>query len=277
MSDSSNGRSPVTARSIEQFAAELREAHRTGELISPLRSRTSSNDIDTAYAIQDANTTYFEAQGRRLVGRKIGLTSKVVQNQLGVDQPDFGVLFADMAAGEGEAIPVSKLHQPKVEAEVALVLAKDVNVETPTVADLLRATAYVVPALEIVGSRIQNWDIRIFDTIADNASSGMFMLGGPARSIAGLNLRGLQMTMWRETEGESAAREVVSTGSGAACLGHPLNAAVWLAGELARRGRPLSAGDIVLTGALGPMVPVAAGDTFVAQMSGLGEVTAKFV
>jgi 2-keto-4-pentenoate hydratase len=188
------------------------------------------------------------------------------------------MLFADMAAGEGEAIEVSRLHQPKVEAEIALILAEDLDTETPTVADLIRATAFAVPALEIVGSRVANWDIRIFDTVADNASSGLFVLGGPARRIDGLDLRGLQMTMCREkSDGETTGREVVSKGSGAACLGHPFNAAVWLAGEVARRGRPLRAGDVVLTGALGPMVPVTAGDTFVAQLSGLGEVTAKFV
>jgi 2-keto-4-pentenoate hydratase len=158
-------------------------------------------------------------------------------------------------------------------------LGEDLNLESPTVADLIRATQYVVPALEIVGSRVSKWDIRIFDTVADNASSGMYVLGGPARRIESLDLRGLQMTMTRERaeDGSSTGPNIVSTGSGAACLGHPLNAAVWLAGEVARRGRPLKAGDVVLTGALGPMVPVTAGDTFVAQMSGLGEVTAKFV
>ncbi|MFP3643039.1 2-keto-4-pentenoate hydratase [Paraburkholderia sp. SIMBA_054] len=269
---------PVSgAGNIEALAAELRDCFKTGLTIAPLRTRTSSDDVDTAYAIQDTNTRFYESQGRRLVGRKIGLTSKVVQSQLGVDQPDFGMLFADMAAGEAEPIDVAKLHQPKIEAEVALILGEDLDIQTPTIADLIRATAYVLPALEIVGSRVANWDIRIFDTVADNASSGMFVLGGPARRIDDLDLRALQMTMRREHEGVSTGPNVVSTGSGAACLGHPLNAAVWLAGEVARRGRPLKAGDVVLTGALGPMVPVTAGDTFVAQLSGLGEVTAKFV
>jgi len=277
MVDAKNTWTAADPASIESLAAELRESYRTGELIAALRERTLTNDIDTAYAIQDINTKFYESDGRRLVGRKIGLTSKVVQAQLGVDQPDFGMLFADMAAGEGEPIEVSKLHQPKVEAEVALILGSDLDVDNPTVADLIRATAFVAPALEIVGSRIANWDIRIFDTIADNASSGRFVLGSPARRLQDLDLRGIQMSMTRQSEDERTQREVVSKGSGAACLGHPLNAAVWLAGEVARRGRPLKAGDIVLTGALGPMVPVAVGDTFVATMTGLGEVTAKFV
>lgn len=279
MSDATIETSVTGAVDVEALAAELRHCFETGETVAPLRDRVAKSDVDTAYAIQDANTRYYESKGRRLVGRKIGLTSKAVQAQLGVDQPDFGMLFADMAAGEGEAIEVSRLHQPKVEAEVALILGQDIDEKTPTVADIIRATQYVVPALEIVASRVSKWDIRIFDTVADNASSGMYVLGGPARRIEDVDMRGLQMTMSRKRGGDGAGNgsNVVSTGNGAACLGHPLNAAVWLAGEVARRGRPLKAGDVVLTGALGPMVPVAAGDTFVAQMSGLGEVTAKFV
>ncbi|WP_143432968.1 2-keto-4-pentenoate hydratase [Herbaspirillum camelliae] len=262
---------------LEALASELRNAHATGEFIQPLRDRLSSADIDKAYAIQDINTRFYEAQGRRLVGRKIGLTSRAVQQQLGVDQPDFGMLFSDMAVGEGESIDIRNLHQPKVEAEVALILGEDITDINVTVADIIRAIDFVVPALEIVGSRIANWDIKIFDTVADNASSGMYVLGGPVRRIADLDLRGLQMSMTREQNADPSSKSVVSQGGGAACLGHPLNAAVWLAREVARRGRPLKAGDVVLTGALGPMVPVAAGDTFIAQMSELGQVTATFV
>jgi 2-keto-4-pentenoate hydratase len=277
MSDATIDRPALDTANVAALAAELRNCFESGQTVAPLRTRTTSDDVDTAYAIQDANTSFYEGRGRRLVGRKIGLTSKVVQAQLGVDQPDFGMLFADMATGEGEEVAVSRLHQPKIEAEIALILGRDLDIERPTIADVILATAYVVPALEIVGSRISNWDIQIFDTVADNASSGMFVLGGPARRIDDLDLRGLQMTMRREHADVTTGPNVVSNGSGAACLGHPLNAAVWLAGEVARRGRPLKAGDIVLTGALGPMVPVTAGDTFVAQLSGLGEVTAKFV
>ncbi|MDT8841233.1 2-keto-4-pentenoate hydratase [Paraburkholderia fungorum] len=277
MSDATIEHAGVGTASIEQLARELRDCYGTGQTIAPLRARLPVADIDTAYAIQDFNTEAFLAQGRRLVGRKIGLTSKVVQKQLGVDRPDFGMLFADMAIGEGDPISVSRVHQPKIEAEVALVLSRDIDTESPTVADLLLATAYVVPALEIVGSRIAQWDIGILDTVADNASSGLFVLGGPARRLDGLDLRNLQMTLRREPDSVTTGSGVVSTGCGAACLGHPLNAAVWLAGEVARRGRPLMAGDVILTGALGPMASVTAGDTFVAQLSGLGEVTARFV
>ena len=136
-------------------------------------------------------------------------------------------------------------------------------------ADVLRAVAYAMPALEIVGSRITKWDIGIVDTVADNASSGLFVLGGPVRRLDGLDLRALQMQMTRKDE-------MVSEGTGAACLGNPLNAMAWLAGELARRKRPLRAGDVVLSGALGSMVPVNPGDAFEANIAGLGTVSARF-
>ena len=237
---------------------------------APVRDIIGTDDLDAAYAVQELSTDRALKQGRRIVGRKIGLTSPAVQKQLGVDQPDFGILYADMAVGEGVPIEPSRTMQPKVEAEIALILGADITHEDPTVADIVLATAYAVPALEIVGSRIADWDIRITDTIADNASSGLFVLGGPARPLAGLDLgAGAIMTLKR-------GDETVSEGSGAACLGHPLNAAVWLAGEMARRGRPLRAGEIVLTGALGPMVPVAPGDVFTADIAGLGQVSAHF-
>jgi 2-keto-4-pentenoate hydratase len=241
-----------------------------GEPCAPVRDLLTDSDIDAAYAAQDINTERALAAGRRLIGRKIGLTSLAVQRQLGVGQPDFGMLFADMAMGEGMPIASGRLMQPKIEAEIALVLQHGLDTPQATIADVIQATAYALPALEIVGSRIAKWDIRITDTIADNASSGLFILGGPARPLSGLDLgAGAVMRMRR-------GDEVVSQGSGSDCFGHPLNAAAWLAGEMARRGRPLQAGDIVLTGALGPMVPVNPGDRFDAEMAGLGSVCAIF-
>lgn len=257
-----------TQADIGEIAGRIRTAYR-GAPVPPIRSELADLDIDAAYAIQQHNTAFWEKEGRRVVGSKIGLTSRAVQKQLGVDRPDFGMLFADMIVGEDEPVAAGRVLQPKIEAEVAFVLERDVDIEAPTVADIIRAVAYAMPALEIVDSRITNWDIGIVDTVADNASSGLFVLGGPVRRLDGLDLRAMQMRM---TRGE----EIVSQGSGAACLGNPLNAMVWLASELARRKRPLRAGDIVLSGALGPMVPVGAGDPFEATIAGLGTVSAKF-
>ncbi|MFK0150523.1 2-keto-4-pentenoate hydratase [Streptomyces sp. NPDC090499] len=256
---------PAAVRAAETLA----EAERTGIPCPPVRKLFASDDLDTAYAAQRVNTEHALAAGRRVVGRKIGLTSPAVQAQLGVGQPDFGVLFADMAVPDGGEVPAGRLLQPKVEAEVALVLGSDLPHRDCTLADVLRATDFVLPALEIVDSRVENWDISITDTIADNASSGLFVLGGPLRLLADLDLRGVTMTM-------SRGGTEVSTGSGTDCLGSPLNAAVWLASTLAAMGDPLRAGDIVLTGALGPMAPAAPGDAFLADVTGLGSVSVRF-
>jgi 2-keto-4-pentenoate hydratase len=184
-----------------------------------------------------------------------------VQKQLRVNQPDFGILFADMQVGESEKIALARVLQPKIEAEVAFELGRDIDVADPTVSDVIRATAYVMPALEIVGSRIKNWDITIVDTIADNASSGLFVLGNARRPLDGLDLREVVMQMRRR-------EAIVSEGKGTACLNNPLNAVAWLAGD--------RAGDIVLSGALGPMVPVEPGDRFEASISEIGAVSAIF-
>jgi 2-keto-4-pentenoate hydratase len=253
---------------IEGIAAAIREAY-AGAPISPIRTRLIFQEIDTAYAIQEANTSYWQSQGRRISGCKIGLTSPAVQKQLGVDRPDFGILFDDMQVQENEPVPVGRVLQPKIEAEVAFELGRDIESANPTVSDIVNATAFVMPALEIVGSRIQKWDISIFDTIADNASSGLFVLGSARRPLDGLNLREVSMRMTRNGQ-------TISEGKGAACLDNPLNAVAWLAGELGKRGRPLRSGDIVLSGALGPMVPVQSGDRFEARIDALGSVSASF-
>lgn len=253
----------------EAAAALLKIAHAGGRPIAPLRDRLAKADQDGAYAIQEANTRAWLAEGRRLVGRKIGLTSLAVQAQLGVDQPDFGMLFADMAVGDGEAVALGRLIQPKVEAEIALVIGRDLTHERHTYADLIRATEYCLPAIEIVDSRIENWNIKFVDTVADNASSGLFVLGGRPVRLSDIDLTACAMEMKR-------GDEVVSRGNGRACLGSPLNAAIWLADVMVRCGRPLLAGDIVLTGALGPMVSVNPGERFDVRIEGCGNVTALF-
>lgn len=254
---------------IELAATMLWNAASCREAIAPLRDAFPGMSADDAYAVQNANTERRLASGARLVGRKIGLTARAVQRQLGVDQPDFGMLFDEMAFADGEPVPWSRLMQPKVEAEVALVMERDLPSPGITVAELMRSVAFALPAIEIVGSRIAEWNIRFVDTVADNASSSAFVLGNTPVSLPGLDLRLAGMVMER-------SGEQVSLGAGAACLGHPLNAALWLANKMAGLGRGLRAGDVVLTGALGPMAAVRPGDVFEARIEGLGSVRAAF-
>lgn len=265
----------MNQQEISEIANLLWAAEQQRVPCAPLRDRIlaaagKQDPVACAYAVQQHNARRRIEAGARVVGRKIGLTSAAVQKQLGVDSPDFGMLFADMAFGDGEEIALARTPlQPKVEAEIALVLERDLTHERHTFADLISATAYALPAIEVVGSRIENWNIKLLDTVADNASSGAFVLGSRPVRLGRLDLANCAMTM--ERRGQS-----VSAGSGAACLANPLNAAVWLADVMARVGTPLRAGDVLLTGALGPMAAVAPGDQFVARIDGLGELRAVF-
>ncbi len=254
---------------LAELAENLWQARSSGAPIDPLSRGASPPTLEEAYEIQKIVTARGLAEGRRLYGRKIGLTSLAVQQRFGVDQPDFGVLFADMNVAEGMPIPAGRLIQPQAEVELAFMLRSDLDMDQPTVADVISAVEYVVPAIEIVDSRICNWEIGITDTVADNASSGLFVLGGPVHTIAGLEMAHCQMTLTKNGE-------LASKGNGAACLGHPLNAVRWLATTLRALGDPLRAGDIILSGAMGPLVPVAPGDQLVATISGIGTVTAIF-
>ena len=259
----------VTENAVETVAALLRQAVESKKPVAPVRDHFEPGDIASAYAVQAANTRFWTAAGRRLVGRKVGLTSAAVQKQLGVDQPDFGALMADMAVLDGEEVSIARLLQPRAEAEIALVLEKDLPEPDLTPTELMTSVRSAVAAIEIVDSRIADWDISITDTIADNASSGLFVLGNRPRRLSEVDLRLCGMTLERNGR-------PVSFGSGAACMGNPLNAAVWLARTLAKAEIPLKAGDVVMTGALGPLVPVRAGDAFEAHVGGFGSVHVGF-
>lgn len=254
------------APAIAELGARLRDAY-AGTPVPPIAGALA--DVAAAYQVQMWQIADRVAAGRRIVGRKIGLTSLVVQRQLGVSEPDFGHLTDDMIHGDNAEIAFAALRQPRVEAEIALILGADLAMPNPTVADVIAATAYALPALEIVASRIADWKIGILDTVADNASAGAVVLGGPARRLDGLDLAGCAMTM-------TLNGDVVSQGHGRDCLGHPLNAAAWLARTVQALGHPLRAGEVILTGALGPMRPVSLGDSVEATIGGLGTVSVAF-
>jgi 2-keto-4-pentenoate hydratase len=255
----------VVARAAERIAA----AADSGRPSPPVRDLLGVDDIKLAYTVQQHLTRQRQSAGARVVGRKIGLTSSAVQQQLGVEQPDFGVLFAEMDVSGWPEVPSRLLLQPKAEAEIAFILGRDL-IDGDLDDDQIRAAVdYAVPALEIVDSRIANWDITITDTVADNASSGLFVLGDTPLSLDEFNPRAARMQMYRNDI-------LVSQGSGADCLCDPLNALGWLARTARDFADPLRAGQLVLSGALGPMVAVAPGDRIHADIAPLGSVSATF-
>lgn len=254
---------------IKQAADALWHADMNGAPIAPIREILgTATDIDSAYAVQQINTNRKVASGRRISGRKIGVTSKAVQEQIGVDQPDFGTLFVDTEYGDGVDIPASRLIQPRAEAEVALVVGRDLDNAPHGFAEIVRAIEFALPSIEIVDSRIENWQISIVDTVADNASCGLYVVGSRPVPLSAFDIRTVPMSM--RINGEE-----LSTGAGSACLGNPIHAARWLADVLCERNIPLKAGDVLMTGALGPMKPLAAGDEVVASFGDLGTVTTR--
>ncbi|WP_110472900.1 2-keto-4-pentenoate hydratase [Williamsia limnetica] len=253
---------------ITDAADRLATATVTKTPCAPVRDLIGRDDIDAAYRIQSLNIEGLVASGQRVVGRKIGLTSPSVQQQLGVDQPDFGVLLDDMDCTGDAEVDSGRLLQPRIEAEVAFTLSRDITAPI-TVDDAPGYVADVYASFEIVDSRIVNWDISLADTVADNASSGLYVLGDRIDRADAPDLAAIEMSM---TENDTE----VSKGKGADCLGSPWHALVWLANTALAYGTGLRAGDVVLSGALGPMVPVIPGATYTATMSGLGSVTAVF-
>lgn len=255
---------------IEKYGDELYEALVNRKAVAPLTDREADITIEDAYQIQQRMIQRRLDTGETIIGKKIGVTSKVVMDMLKVDQPDFGMMTSGMVFNEGEAIDTSTMIAPRAEAEVAFVLKSDLQGPGVTAADVLRATECVVPCFEIVDSRIQDWKIKIQDTVADNASCGVLVLGGLRKSPRDIDLALAGMVL--EKNGE-----VISTSTGAAVQGSPVNAVAWLANTLGRLGIPLKAGEVILSGSQSPLVPVKAGDSLVCSVGGLGSTSVHFI
>jgi 2-keto-4-pentenoate hydratase len=256
---------------LQKFAGQLWEARVHALACDPLTDTQATLSILDAYTISDLNMRRRTAQGTvRLVGKKIGLTSIAVQKQLRVAEPDFGYLTSDMLVQNGKDVPLVKLIAPKVEGEVAFVLKNELRGPNVSVEDVLAATDYLLPAIEIIDSRVRDWKIKIADTIADNASSALFVLGEERHSIKDLDLQLAGMAL-------RVNGEVLSTGVASACLGNPAVAVAWLANAMGKFGVSLLPGEIILSGAFGPVVPVIAGDHVEVKISGLGSVQCRFL
>jgi 2-oxopent-4-enoate/cis-2-oxohex-4-enoate hydratase len=254
---------------IIQLGDELYNALCSRETLTPLTERHADITIEDAYHIQQRMLSRRIDKGARVVGKKIGVTSKVVMDMLNVHQPDFGYLLDTMIYNEGEAIPMETLIQPKAEGEIAFMLKHDLMGPGISNADVLRATECVMPCFEIVDSRIRDWKIKIQDTVADNASCGVFVLGDHAVDPRKVDLTTCGMVL--EKNGEIAA-----TGAGAAALGSPVNAVAWLANTLGKLGIPLKAGEVILSGSLAAMLPVKAGDNLRVTIGGIGGCSVRF-
>ena len=256
--------------SLQALGDELYTALTSQQTIEPLSTRHPDLTIEDAYAIQQHLLARRIAQGEHVIGKKIGVPSEAVMNMLGVFQPDFGWLTDGMVYNEGEAIPASSLIQPKAEGEIAFLLKKTLKGPGVTAADVIAATQGVMTCFEIVDSRIRDWKIKIQDTVADNASCGVFVLGDRLVDPRDVDLGTCGMVL--EKNGE-----IVATGAGAAALGHPANAVAWLANTLGALGIALEAGEVILSGSLAAMVPVKAGDNLRVTIGGIGSCSVRFV
>ena len=256
----------------DQLGDELYRALRHRQVIEPLSKRHPELTVDDAYRISLRFLAQRECDGERIIGKKIGVTSKAVQDMLGVFQPDFGFLTDTMLVKDGGTVSLydAKLIQPRAEGEIAFMLQRDLVGPNVTREQVLDATAWVAPCFEIVDSRIRDWKIAIQDTVADNASCGVFVVGAQRTDPRAIDLAEAQMHMWRN-------REPCGSGTGAAVQGHPAEAVAWLANTLGRHGIALEAGEVVLSGSLGIMVPVAAGDNLRVTIGGIGGCSVRFV
>ncbi len=260
----------MDAATLASTANDLATAYRTRQAIEPLTAAHPDLALEDAYEIQLLQIRARLSAGATIKGHKVGLTSAAMQRQLGVDQPDYGHLLDDMFHLEYAPIPADSLLQPRAEPEIAFVLKRPLQGPGVTVAEAIAAVDFVLPALEIVDSRIRDWKIGLLDTIADNASSGAVVLGSRPSPVDAFDLRLAGCVLVKNSQ-------VVDTGAGGAVLGSPINSLVWLANTVGARGVVLEAGHVVLPGSCTSMVPVAAGDTVTADFGGLGSVTARFV
>ncbi|EON93176.1 2-oxopent-4-enoate hydratase [Marinobacter lipolyticus SM19] len=256
---------------IIQCGDQLFDAMRERTTLRPFTERFADITIKDAYNISLRMIDRRVETGEKIIGKKIGVTSRAVQRMLDVHQPDFGYLTDQMAFNQGEEMPISeRLIQPKAEGEIAFILKKDLMGPGVTNADVLAATDCVIPCFEVVDSRIENWQIRIQDTVADNASCGLFILGDKAVNPRKVDLATCGMVV--EKNGS-----VISTGAGAAALGSPVNCVAWLANTLGEFGIPLKAGEVILSGSLVPLEPVKAGDHMSVNIGGIGSASVRFV
>jgi 2-keto-4-pentenoate hydratase len=254
----------TTAANLEQAARILRQSQESRVPVEPLTATFADLTVADAWQIQSINRELARSAGRTIMGYKCGLTSAAMQQQMGVDEPDFGVLLDDMQVDDGGEMLMQRFLQPRVEAEIILVLAHDLGPGT-TIDDVLAATAHARPSLEIIDSRIKDWRLSLIDTVADNASSGAFVMGAPV-GIDGLDLAGVETVV--TVNGVETGR-----GFGSAALGHPAAAAAWLANRLGDFGLVLEAGSVIMTGSLHASIPVSSGDVVVAEFIGLGSTS----
>jgi len=253
---------------IEKAAQLIRASIETGTICQPVRDILGDENIAAGYAVQNYNNSYWLKAGRRVIGRKLALTAKPVQEKMGFTSPAYGMLFADMCLADGAEIDIRNLIQPKLETEIAVVLKHDLNHACNTVLDIIHAIDYCLPAFEIASSRF-DWNVKPSEFVADNAAAAYIVLGSQPKMLSDFNPVRCQMTT-------ALHGKQISSGAGSSCLFNPLNALVWLADNLAQNGQPLRAGEVVMTGALGPMIPISSGDNFDGEIEGLGSIRISF-
>ncbi len=259
----------IDQQNIVELGDELYEAWKKAQQINPITDRFPNITVEDAYRIQLRTIEKRKLYGNKVIGKKIGITAKPVMKLLGVDQPDFGHLMSDMEYENDKELKISNFCQPKGEGEIAFVLKKDLSGPGVTASEVLAATEHVLPAFEIVDSRIQDWKIKIQDTVADNASAGAFVLGEQTVDPHGIDLSACGIIIKKNNK-------IIGTGSGAATMDHPANAVAWLANKLGDLGFSLKSGEVILSGSLSLMFPIQSGDELSMEIDGLGQAKCYF-